>query len=64
MKYGSALILVAGIGCLGLFELLGSTITADGRLQEPFFLLPVGWGLIALAAVCPTICLARRRTVR
>ena len=39
---------LAGIACFGLFEIIGSTVAPDGRLQEPFALLPVGWVLILL----------------
>ncbi|MBY4677413.1 DUF3955 domain-containing protein [Marinobacterium arenosum] len=39
----SLLFLAVGLGCLVAFQLTGSTIDADGYLQEPFALLPVGW---------------------
>ena len=43
--------LLLGLACFGLFEVLGSSIAPDGRLQEPFALLPVGWALIVLGIV-------------
>jgi hypothetical protein len=40
--------LLLGLACFGLFEVLGSSIAPDGRLQEPFALLPLGWACSGL----------------
>jgi len=40
------LALVTGMGCLFLFQSIGSTIDEKGFLHEPFPLLPIGWLLI------------------
>ncbi|WP_318767252.1 DUF3955 domain-containing protein [Lactiplantibacillus carotarum] len=42
--------LSAGI-CFGLKMLLGVQMDADGFLHEPFFLLPLGYGLLCLAVI-------------
>ena len=52
--------LLLGVACLGLFTLLPSSIAPDGRLQEPFALLPLGWALIALGVVGLGVILIRR----
>ena len=44
----AALFILVGVACLGLFAFLGSSVAPDGRLQEPFALLPLGWALILL----------------
>ncbi|RRK11266.1 DUF3955 domain-containing protein [Lactiplantibacillus garii] len=46
--------------CFILKMMLGSYVDADGFLREPFFLLPVGYGLLVLALVT-TIILAVQR---
>jgi hypothetical protein len=52
--------LLLGLACFGLFEVLGSSIAPDGRLQEPFALLPLGWTLITLGIVGLGASLIRR----
>ena len=47
----STLSLLIGAACLGLFAMLGSTVAPDGRLQEPFALVPLGWVLILLGGL-------------
>ena len=39
---------VLGIGCFITYNVIGAEIATDGTLVEPFVLLPVGWGLIAI----------------
>lgn len=41
MKMG-ALLILAGLGCFLAFNLVGSTLDAQGMLHEPFALLPLG----------------------
>ncbi|GKZ04946.1 DUF3955 domain-containing protein [Paraclostridium bifermentans] len=31
------------IGCLVIFNIIGSEVAADGTLIEPFFLIPIFW---------------------
>lgn len=38
--------MLVGVSCLLLFALLGGSIAPDGRLQEPFALLLLGWALV------------------
>ena len=45
MKTG-ALLILAGLGCFVAFNLLGSTLDAQGFLHEPFALLPLGYLLL------------------
>lgn len=45
MKMG-ALLILAGLGCFLAFNLVGSTLDAQGMLHEPFALLPLGYLLI------------------
>ncbi|WP_045520130.1 DUF3955 domain-containing protein [Neobacillus niacini] len=40
--FGSLFIL-AGIGCLVSFNIIGSKVLPDGTLSEPFFLIPMGF---------------------
>ena len=60
MKYCAAFFLLAGIACLSLFSLIGSTVLPDGFLQEPFALLPLGWMFIALGVFTLVVSLIRR----
>lgn len=55
-----SLILIAlGGACLLAFNLIGSTIDAQGMLHEPFGLIPIGWLLIACGAALGLTGLAR-----
>lgn len=42
----SFVLLALGGACLLAFNLIGSTIDAQGMLHEPFGLIPIGWLLI------------------
>ncbi len=59
MKIGAPLIL-AGLGCFLAFNLLGSTLDAQGFLHEPFALLPLGYLLLFTGMVLTVIPLLRR----
>jgi hypothetical protein len=54
MRTAIALILAA-LGCLISFSAIGSSVAEDGRLVEPFFLIPIAWllflsgGMLAIA---------------
>lgn len=48
----SAVLLVcAGVACLLLFRFTPARIDADGFLHEPFYLIPIGIGLVVVGAV-------------
>ena len=51
LKKTAFLLLVAGALCLLAFNLIGSTVDAQGVLHEPFGLLPIGFLLIVLGAL-------------
>jgi len=48
-------LMLSGLGCLIAFAAIGSSVAQDGRLVEPFFLIPIAWmlflmgGLLAIA---------------
>lgn len=42
----SLALIALGGACLLAFNLIGSTIDAQGMLHEPFGLIPIGWLLI------------------
>lgn len=43
---------LAGILCFLSFELIGSTVDAEGILREPFALIPMGWLAVLSGLVC------------
>ena len=51
LKKISFLLLVAGALCLLAFNLIGSTVDAQGVLHEPFGLLPIGFFLMVLGVL-------------
>lgn len=58
-------ILGAGLAIIALvaFNLIGSTIDAQGVLHEPFFLIPVFWVLTLISVGCAIVALiVRQRT--
>lgn len=65
-------LVLLGAGCSVAFNLIGSTVDADGVLHEPFFLVPIGYllvfsglgGLAVLAAWRGGRHLARRWAAR
>jgi hypothetical protein len=59
MKTG-ALLILAGLGCFLAFNLLGSTLDAQGFLHEPFALLPLGYLLLFIGMVLSLRPLLRR----
>lgn len=42
---------ILGIGCIVGFNTAGATVAPDGKLVEPFYLLPMGYSLIAIGIV-------------
>ncbi len=51
LKKTAFLLLVAGALCLLAFNLIGSTVDAQGVLHEPFGLLPIGFFLMVLGVL-------------
>ena len=51
LKNISILLLMTGGLCLLAFNLIGSTVDAQGVLHEPFGLLPIGFLLMILGAL-------------
>lgn len=48
-KYLFAVIsFVLGIGCLIAYNIIGSEVTPDGALREPFYLIPLGYLFVAI----------------
>jgi|LGOV01.1.fsa_nt_gb thiol:disulfide interchange protein len=48
-KYSvSIVLLLIGVGCGLAYNMIGSEIAADGRLVEPFFLIPFSYFFIVL----------------
>jgi prepilin signal peptidase PulO-like enzyme (type II secretory pathway) len=63
----STLLWRASIVCASLagmalvtFNLIGSTIDAQGVLHEPFFLIPVFWLLVLLSLVLAFVALVKK----
>ena len=44
-------LLITGIVCFGLFYLIASEVDENGYLNEPFYLLPIGFIFICLSMV-------------
>ena len=44
-------LLITGIVCFGLFYLIESEVDENGYLNEPFYLLPIGFIFICLSMV-------------
>ena len=64
MKYLSRISLfLAGI-CIVLFQLIGSYISADGILHEPFFLIPMMYLFLSIGIINYIIVLFRRLVIK
>ncbi|MFQ2404213.1 DUF3955 domain-containing protein [Aeromonas caviae] len=59
-----ALLILAGLGCFLAFNLLGSTLDAQGFLHEPFALLPLGYLQLFTGMVLTVIPLLRKGRTR
>jgi hypothetical protein len=51
MKRFSIALMLAGIGCAIAFEVIGSSVSDNGTLVEPFFLIPIAWLLFLLGGI-------------
>lgn len=55
MKRAAIAFILAGLGCLIAYSVIGSSVAEDGTLVEPFFLIPIAWilfltgGMLAIA---------------
>lgn len=56
------LCVVAAVITLVTFNLVGSTIDAQGVLHEPFFLIPLFWLLSLISIVTTVVALVIRRS--
>ena len=61
LKNISILLLMTGGLCLLAFNLIGSTVDAQGVLHEPFGLLPIGFLLMILGALIYIYQLAKNK---
>ncbi|MEV3825058.1 DUF3955 domain-containing protein [Aeromonas caviae] len=64
MTTTGSLLNLAGLGCFVAFNLLGSTLDAQGFLHEPFALLPLGYLLLFTSMVLTVIPLLRKGRTR
>jgi hypothetical protein len=51
MKRAAIALMLAALGCLIAFAAIGSSVAQDGRLIEPFFLIPIAWLLFLTGAI-------------
>ena len=58
--YFSLSMIVAGIISFLLFRLIGSTVDSSGYLQEPFFLVPIGYLFLLVGLIDGVIYLVQR----
>jgi hypothetical protein len=55
MKRAAIALIIAALGCVIAYSVIGSSVAEDGTLVEPFFLIPVAWilfltgGMLAIA---------------
>lgn len=52
--------IIAGIGSFVLFTIIGSSIDSDGILQEPFFLVPIGYLFLLVGLVSGLVYLIQK----
>lgn len=43
--------MLGALGCFIAFAAIGSSVAADGRLVEPFYLIPIAWLLLLTGAM-------------
>ena len=61
MMRAAIALMLAGLGCLIAFAAIGSSVAQDGRLVEPFFLIPIAWLLALTGAILAIATLVIRR---
>jgi hypothetical protein len=50
LKRAAIALMLGAFGCIIAFEAIGSEVTEDGTLVEPFYLIPIAW-LLFLSAI-------------
>jgi hypothetical protein len=51
LKRAAIALMLGAFGCIIAFEAIGSEVTEDGTLVEPFYLIPIAWLLFLTAVV-------------
>ena len=51
MKRAAIALILAGLGCVIAFQVIGSSVADDGTLVEPFFLIPIAWLLFLAGGI-------------
>lgn len=51
----SLMMLLMSIGCIVLYNVIGSEVLADGTLSEPFFLIPLAYGFVLAAIILSVV---------
>ena len=58
--YTTIIMILAGIGCFLLANMIGSTVDKNGLLHEPFFLIPIGYLFLLVGLVSGIVYLIQR----
>lgn len=51
MMRAAIALMLSALGCFLAFAAIGSSVAEDGRLVEPFFLIPIAWLLLLTGAL-------------
>jgi hypothetical protein len=51
MKRAAIVFMLSSLACIVAFEVIGSEVTEDGTLVEPFFLIPIAWLLFVIGGI-------------
>ena len=54
------LFLFLSLVCMAAFRIIGSEVMPDGRLVEPFFLIPIGWLFLFIGIASGIIVLVKK----
>ncbi len=57
----SIVFLVLGVGCFSAYHMIDSEVMPDGRLVEPFGLIPIGWLLIIIGVAVGIYSLLKKK---
>ena len=61
MMRAAIALMLGALGCFLAFAASGSSVAEDGRLVEPFFLIPIAWLLALSGAMLAIATLIVRR---
>ncbi|MTI65620.1 MAG: DUF3955 domain-containing protein [Firmicutes bacterium] len=50
-NFFALIIFIIGSGCAIIYNIIGSEVSSDGTLVEPFFLIPLSYFFIAISIV-------------